>query len=548
MNWNVVSNVVPETAEKLVGLILDQRGIGDVDSFLHPASPLDLTPKAVGISEKPLAKAIKLIKKIGAAGGDICIVGDYDADGICATAIAWSVMHGMGYKVRPFIPSREKHGYGLNSKVLADVLADGKPDLIITVDNGIVAHAPVAEAKALGIKVIVTDHHQPENSLPEADAIVHTTKLCGATVSWMLMQALASELVAEQLDLAGIATIADQVPLVGANRQFAVHGVAALRTAKRVGLQALFQQMGSNQAEADTHTVGYGIAPRINAMGRLAHGMDALRLLCTRNARRAAELAQVLGDTNTSRQALTEELLEHARQQVASQVEQRILVVHSSEYHEGVLGLLAGKLTEEFGKPTVAIKVGQVMSKGSARSILGVNVVELLRLVREDLLEVGGHPMAAGFGLESVRMQVFTQKLQRVALESITVAQLEPRLDIVCELPHSLLTLETAAAIETLQPFGQGNPEPVFVIKNLRLIHSKVIGKDGRHLKLQFGTDDPLHPSIEAVWWGGAEGFAGNLGNRLSVATRVSVDRWKVQAPKLSLVVSDYKDIEEKVR
>ncbi len=270
-----MSKVVPKTTKEVLELILRQRGVVDEVSFLHPSSPLELTPKAVGISEKPLSKAIKLIKKIGTAGGDICIVGDYDADGICATAIAWSVMHGLGYKVRPFIPSREKHGYGLNSKVLADVLTDGKPDLIITVDNGIVAHAPVTEAKALGIKVIVTDHHQPEDTLPNADAIVHTTKLCGATVSWMLMQALAPELVAEQLDLAGIATIADQVPLAGANRQFAVHGVAALRASNRVGLQALFVQMGSVQAEADSHNVGYGIAPRINAMGRLAHGMDA---------------------------------------------------------------------------------------------------------------------------------------------------------------------------------------------------------------------------------------------------------------------------------
>ncbi len=536
-----MSKVVPKTTEELLELILGQRGVVDAALFLHPASPLELTSKAVGISEKPLAKAIKLIKKIGTAGGDICIVGDYDADGICATAIAWSVMHELGYKVRPFIPSREKHGYGLNSKVLADVLADGKPDLIITVDNGIVAHAPVAEAKTLGIKVIVTDHHQPEDSLPDADAIVHTTKLCGATVSWMLMQALAPKQVAEQLDLAGIATIADQVPLVGANRQFAVHGVAALRTSQRVGLQALFEQMGSVQAEADSHTVGYGIAPRINAMGRLAHGMDALRLLCTRNIQRASELAQTLGNTNTSRQLLTEELMEHARLQAKSQADQRILIVHSTEYHEGVLGLIAGKLAEEFGKPAVAVKVGETTSKGSARSILGISVVELLRLVRSELLEVGGHPMAAGFGLESGRMQVFVEKLQAVALEAISIEQLEPKLDNVCELPHALLTLETATAIETLQPFGQGNPEPVFAINNLRLIHSKVIGKDGRHLKLQFGTDDPLHTSVDAVWWGGAEGFSVGLGAQVSIAGTLLVDRWKSNQIKLALVTRDCK-------
>jgi len=541
MNWKITSTTVPKTTEEVIALILEQRGVQDPDSFLHPPSPLDLTPKAVDISDKPLAKAIKLLKKIGEAGGDICIVGDYDADGICATAIAWSVMHGLGYKVRPFIPSREKHGYGLNSKVLADVLADGKPDLIITVDNGIVAHAPVAEAKALGIKVIVTDHHQPEKSLPDADAIVHTTKLCGATVSWMLMQALAPELVVAQLDLAGIATIADQVPLVGANRQFAVHGVAALRTSGRVGLQALFQQMGSVQSEADSHTVGYGIAPRINAMGRLAHGMDALRLLCTRNKQRASELAQTLGNTNTSRQLLTEDLMEHARKQAVAQVEQRILIVHSTEFHEGVLGLVAGKLTEEFGKPTLAIKVGEITSKGSARSILGISVVELLRLVRSELLEVGGHPMAAGFGLESGRMMAFVEKLQAVAMESISLEQLEPKLAVVCVLPHALLTLEAATAIETLQPFGQGNPEPIFAINNLRLIHSKVIGKDGRHLKLQFGTDDPLHPSVEAVWWGGADGFEVGIGAEVSIATMLSVDRWKSNNCKLTLVIRDCK-------
>ncbi len=539
VSWQLHSDTVPDSVDELVKVVLSSRNIENISEFVHPPSPLNLTAKAVGISEKPLAKAIKLLKKIGEAGGDICIVGDYDADGICATAIAWSVMHVLGYKVRPFIPSREKHGYGLNSKVLADVLADGKPDLIITVDNGIVAHAPVAEVKALGIKVIVTDHHQPENTLPEADAIVHTTKLCGATVSWMLMQALAPELVAQQLELAGIATIADQVPLVGANRQFAVHGVAALRTSQRVGLQALFEQMGSVQAEANSHTVGYGIAPRINAMGRLAHGMDALRLLCTRNKQRASELAQVLGNTNTSRQSLTEDLMDSARVQAKAQADQRILIVHSAEFHEGVLGLLAGKLTEEFGKPTVAIKVGEHTSKGSARSILGISVVELLRLVRSELLEVGGHPMAAGFGLESGRMVVFTEKLHAVALEKISVEQLEPKLDIVCELPHSLLTLEAASAIEALQPFGQGNPEPVFAIQNLRLIHSKVIGKDGRHLKLQFGTDDPLHPSVEAVWWGGADGWEAQLGAQIQIAGCVAVDKWKPNNHKISIVIAD---------
>lgn len=537
--WNIKNVQSPTSSDDLIKMILEQRGISNRSEFLQPPTPLNLTPQDVSISTKQLSKAVALIKKTAQNGGDICIIGDYDADGICATAILWRVMHRMGIDARPFIPSREKHGYGLNSKILADLAAEKLPNLIITVDNGIVAHEPVKEAKAMGCTIIITDHHQPEEKLPEADAIVHTTQLCGATVSWMLAQALDSELVKDELDLAAIATIADQVPLLGANRQFAVHGLEALRESKRIGLQALFTQMGSKQTEATTQTIGYGIAPRINAMGRIAHGMDALRLLCTKNQDRAAQLASILQETNTDRQALTDDLLLSARQQVQQQSEQRVLVVYSAEFHEGVLGLLAGRLTEEFQKPAVAIKVTESYCKGSARSILGVNIVELLRKARSELLEVGGHPMAAGFGLEPTRLQAFAQLLQSLALQQISLEQLQPTLDIVCPIDASLLSPQTAEALESLQPFGQGNPLPVFLFQHMRVLHTALVGKAGKHLKLQLSANNAPVPSIEAIWWGGADQFDVTIGKHIDVAGTLEIDRWNPKKPRLQIVVSD---------
>jgi single-stranded-DNA-specific exonuclease len=351
--------------------------------------------------------------------------------------------------------------------------------------------------------VIVTDHHAPELNadgsyvLPPALAVVHTTQLCGATVAWMLSHQVvrtlpsnkAQRVVVDAVDICAIATIADQVSLTKANRAFAFHGVLALRQTERPGILALLKLSAVQQAEIDTYTINFVLAPRINAMGRLAHGLDALRLLCTTSVTKARELAQTLHQTNSDRQELTADLVElalaQARQRLeASPIELKVIVVASDQFHEGVVGLVAGKLVEVFSRPAIAISLNEVMGKASARSVPGVNIIELIRQVKDDLLEAGGHPMAAGFGLELAKLERVQQRLEELAFEQIGTDQLVPVLEIDCPLPYALATKKTAQALETFAPFGKGNPEPLFLLTNYLLADIQLIGKDGRHLNL----------------------------------------------------------------
>lgn len=553
MRWQLLSNKTPQNLEELEKIILNNRGIRDKKKFLDVKSPLDLSLKDVGIQNSEYKKAIERIKLAKKNSEKVLIFGDYDADGICATAILWRVLFDFGCKVAPFIPDRSKHGYGINQSVLEEIeKTDGLPDLIITVDNGVVAHGAFEFLAEKSVSAILTDHHQPESDddgkaiFPHAHAVVHTTDLCGATVSWMLARGISKELSEKELDLCAIATVADQVPLVDANRSFAVFGLEELRRSRRPGLKSLLKQSKIKPETINSQSIGFAIAPRINAMGRLANGIEALRLLCTKNLAKADELSQLLMATNKDRQELTGALMELAVKQAKKQVGlgEKLIIVDSDEFHEGVIGLIAGRLCEQFSRPAIAISVGEKTAKASARSLPGINIVEMVRSVRSDLLEVGGHPMAAGFGLETAKIEKVKERLFKLSRKEISESQLEPVLELDCDLPVDFLTAETHRAIQEFEPFGQGNSRPVFQISNLKVIESLSIGNGAKHLKLilqpvNANNSKMAITPIETLWWrmgGRANEF--KKGDLVDVASEIDLNVWNGRS-KIQLLAED---------
>jgi single-stranded-DNA-specific exonuclease len=516
MNWNTISPIVPKNITQLTDTLLANRSIKDVSAFLQPKNPLHFIADDVGIDSQALELAVKRLQRAKEKQLSVVIFGDYDCDGVCATAVLWETLYRYGCKVVPFIPHREKHGYGLSNAALDEILHGKKPDILITVDNGIVAYEQFQRLRNEGVFTILTDHHQPDTKIPPADIIIHTDKLCGTTVAWMLANALYSEHAKELLDLCAIATIADQVPLTDANRSFAKYGLEMLNKTNRLGLKLLIESAGLRFGEIDSYSVNFGIAPRINAMGRLEHALDALRALCTKDVTKGQELISKLQSVNQTRQDMTQLLIEKARERQSEWENEHIIIVEDEEYHEGIIGLIASKLTEEFHKPTICISVGKDSSKASCRSVRGVHITNLLRSVREDLMEVGGHPMAAGFRVKTENISLLKEHLFALARKEISADLLVRSIDADCEIPADLFCMDAATAIQKLEPFGVQNREPVFIVRQLHVSDAVPVGKEGRHLKLKMYTETE-QGSIRI------DGIGFGKGDRLSEITSDSV-------------------------
>lgn len=490
---------IPASQEELKELLLANRSITDVETFLNPPVPNSFSPEEAGIDAGEMKKAIKRIEKAITKKEKIVVFGDYDADGICASVVLWQTLVDAGADALPFIPDRIAHGYGLSTKAIETIVESEKPALIVTVDNGIVAHEAAEFAKEEGIDLIISDHHQPEETLPTAFAIVHTTQLCGTTVAWMIARELDKKSAEKKLDLCAIATIADQVRLVGPNRSFAYHGLKALAETERPGLLSLFQLSAIDKKSINTGTVGFQIAPIINAAGRIGDGVAALRLLCTEKRTAADRIAKELANLNTERQDMTVKAVEEAQKQVASQQDEYLLIVASASYHEGVIGLVAGRLTEEFHKPSIVFAIGENSIKGSARSVYGINVVELIRTESANLTSVGGHPMAAGLGLLPEMLELVKTNLYSAAKKMIDPTLLEESVSADCVLSHEMISLETIETIGELAPFGSGNSQPRFLLQNIEIADVRAIGREAKHSKIFIKLTDGR--VLEALQW-----------------------------------------------
>lgn len=362
---------------------------------------------------------------------------------------------------------------------------------IVTVDNGIVANQAVAFANEQGIEVIITDHHARGEQDPNAYAIVHTTKLCGAGVGYLLSNVIAKQsqknvTIPEHLDLVVLATVADLVPLTGANRTLVKFGLKALRKTTRAGLFELFQEAGIDKETIGVYEIGHIIGPRLNAMGRMASAMDSLRLLCTKDRMRAKVLADKLSRTNRDRQVLTQEMATHALETIQGQASlKNLLFIYHETYEQGVIGLVASKLVETYYRPAIVLSKGETHSKASARSVSGFNIIEFIRNSSHLLVNAGGHPMAAGFTVETKNLETLQEAMELMAQEMITEDILIRSVKIDCELPLEVINQNLYEKIQTLSPFGMANMEPTFVSNNVIVEQIRAIGAEGKHLKLK---------------------------------------------------------------
>lgn len=533
INWLIKAHLDPQPTnftQDIIELLLRNRGLEtpeDQATFLNPPHPETIKATDIGISLQSLKQACQRINQAIVHQETIVIYGDYDADGVSATALAWLTLHQLGAQVRPFIPLREEHGYGLSESGVNHILETYQPSLVITVDNGITALDMAARLQNQGIDLIITDHHQPGEALPQAHGLVHSDQVCGTAVAWFLMRQLAEGSRVDSnalLDLVAIGTIADMMPLVGTNRSLAKYGLEALSQSQRPGLLALKQACGiQDNTELSSYHVGFQIGPRINAMGRIGDGLDALRLLCTPNQDKARQLAQTLNQTNKLRQDLTQEGVEKALQICQSfDTDNSILIISDPDFHEGIIGLIAGKLVEAYHKPAIVFAPHDDYWKGSARSVPGINIIELIRQVENMLISAGGHPGAAGLSVSNQKMEKFSQEIQRLARQ-FDPSLLKKTIEIDCPVPLAHLNLDICDHLERLAPFGIANPRPLFCSK-VQVIDHRFIGKDKDHIRLR--VTDKSQNQLDAIGFNMAEQFQESV-NSLELAYTVNRNEWQ---------------------
>ena len=502
MKWEILRKEKAENSRQIIKTLLKNRGIKterEEKEFFHPTDPGKIKLKELEISDESVKKAITRIKRAKKNKEFVVVYGDYDADGITATAIMWEALHSFGLDVLPHIPDRFEEGYGINAKSVNNLkLRIKNLKLIVTVDNGIVAYEGIRKAKELGIDVIIVDHHQKGEERNHAFSIVHSTLVCGSALTWFFVKELSrvQDLPTAGLELAAIGTIADQMPLIGPNRSIVKYGLEELNYTKRPGLIALFKEAGIENV--GVYEVGYMIAPRINAMGRLKQGIESLRLLCTKNKLKAFEIAKNIGGTNSERQKIVEEVLILARKSVTSQ---KIIVIAGENYHEGVIGLAAGRLVEEFYRPAIVFSTKGEISKASARSISGFNIIEAIRSVSLHL-EGGGHPMAAGFSIETVKIEKFTKEINKLADKLLTDELLQKKLRIDMELDFREINIGLIEQLKQFEPSGLGNPGATFVTRGVEIIGAKSVGREARHLKLKLKQGEHI---FDSIYFGGGE-------------------------------------------
>lgn len=561
ISWDIINRREknePLSSEQIISLLLANRGINkkkDTNEFLHPDLAL-VSFESTGINISQVERSITRLQQAINKKEGIIVFGDYDVDGITGSAILWETLHEITQTVLPYIPHRIDEGYGLSVRGIENVLHKyPNTKVIITVDNGIVAHDAVLFAKEKGIDVIITDHHMPqegeESKQPDAYAIVHTTKLCGAGVAYLFSNELRKKLLKKtssitddaHLELAALGTIADMVPLTFANRTLAYYGLKSLARTTRPGLQALYKEALIDPSMGiSSYHVGHMIAPRLNAAGRLESAMDSLRLLCTKNTTRARELAYSLSQINKQRQEFMRDSALHAIEQVRKvQPETKnILILAHESYKEGVIGLIAGKLVEEFYRPAIVISKREKHSKASVRSIKGFNIIEFLRAHSTLFVNVGGHPMAAGFTVQTEQIEELVLTLETSAKTFVTDSMLKRSLAIDAELLFQEINDDLYKQLDSLAPFGVGNREPLFLTQNVSVDDFRVIGKEGTHLKLKVSTGIN---QFDAIAFGlGARSSEIEIGSSVDIVYSIDENIWNGKR-SLQLKVKDFKKI-----
>lgn len=538
-----------QTKETILTTLLQNRNITDVDSFLHPPHPRTITLKDFGYTTE-IDQVISMLLEIKAKDQTIVVYTDYDADGITGGAILWETLHIMGFKVFPYVPHRQHEGYGFSIKGINAVKEKYNPSLIISVDHGIAAVEQIAYAKSIGIPIIITDHHHKQEIVPEAaHTIFHIPALSGSGVSYIFSKELFTRLQKEinfttktlehlknyfeidYLAFASIGTVADLVPLTGASRSIVTYGLQAFSSITRKGIKCLLKEAGIEEGRIiSPYEIGFVIAPRINAVGRLEHAIDALRLLCTTNDDRAHELASKVGDTNIERQELVKssvsEALEQAEKLRIHGELPTLIILHSKNWHEGIIGLIASKIVEKFYRPTIVMAEVDGYLKGSARSITAFHMTDFLTSIKDYFVGYGGHAQAAGFTIEKEKLESFKKEAVEKASVLISDTDLQRVIQVDLKISLSQLNISIAREIEKLSPFGIGNPQASFT-SEVEILSASVFGKKSDHLKVMVKDIHGNAFPLEMIQFSGADLFSTlSKGQTAQVAYQLDINRW----------------------
>ncbi|MCS7093010.1 MAG: single-stranded-DNA-specific exonuclease RecJ [Patescibacteria group bacterium] len=541
------------TSERIIELILQRRKVDNLEEFINPPSPEKISLSQFGPRyQKEFFKVIKILEEIYQKKEPVVVYTDYDADGITGGAILWETLYLLGFNVMPYVPDRVTEGYGLSIKGIDKVISQLKPRLIITVDNGITKIREISYAKKMGLRVIVTDHHLKSETLPNADAIFHIPILSGSGVAYFFSKeifhhfyskakdkekVIKDNFSTDYLGLAMIGTIADSVSLTGHSRAIVKHGLAVFPRIKRIGLKHILKEARIDKKKITPYEVGFIIAPRINASGRLTNALDALRLLCTKKETRASYLASFIGQINRQRQDMLEKSITEAKTVIEKKrnffLKNKMITLVSENWHEGIIGLIASKIAEEFYRPTLIITKTNAHYKGSARSVTGFDITGFLRHFSSYFIDIGGHQQAAGFTLKKEQVSEFVSRITQKANQVIEETILERKLSVDLKISLTKLSLELGEKIEKLAPFGIGNPEPLFMTE-IVVESAKIFGKKNEHLKI-YGHDYLKNNSKSTVIDSPFEFIAFNQAQYFSQLARdqrsiliytLEVDRW----------------------
>ncbi|HXV48067.1 MAG TPA: single-stranded-DNA-specific exonuclease RecJ [Candidatus Binatia bacterium] len=528
----------------LLARILASRGLTDADaarSYLSSSLRTDLPAPFIMTDMEPavdrIVGAIKNREQIG-------IWGDYDVDGTTGTSVLVSFLREIGVAPLYHVPHRIEEGYGLNFDGLMGLRERGV-GLVITVDCGISNANEVAAARKVGLDIVIVDHHQPPEQLPAAAAVINPHRkdcgfpdkgLCAAGLAFYLVIGLRARLrevgwfekstdpdIRRYLDIVTLGTIADMVPLKGVNRTLIKRGLAELANSSRPGVVALKQVSGISAGAVSAGQVGFRLGPRINAAGRVDSGSKVVELLTTDSSEIAQRIAQELEEHNQERRAIETEVLAQALDQASIAMnggERSSLVLAGEGWHPGVLGIVASRIVEKFYRPTVVIGFNQGVGKGSARSIRGFHMVEAFRRCAESLEKFGGHEFAGGLTIQAERLEQFRDGFEGVARQDLTGELLTPRLEIDARLDFSDIGMALARELEVLQPFGVGNPEPVFMTASAEVCERKVFSAGVRYRLRQDGQ------VMVGVFFGANDDFPGLPGEIVDVAYRLSTNEW----------------------
>jgi single-stranded-DNA-specific exonuclease len=457
-------------------------------------------------------KALKLFLAKTKSKSKIAIFADYDADGIPGGALLKELINLFGLEPIVYIPTREE-GYGLSKKAV-DYFLKRKADLMIMIDCGVANINEIEYAKKEGLETIILDHHETKEVLPPAEAVVDAKRedsqypfreICGAAVGFKFAQALAkkSEKVNESflrwsLDLIGISTITDMVPLVDENRTFAKWGLEVLKQTKRVGLRELYKTAGFLPKEITSYQVGFQIGPRINAPGRMDHANRAYYLLTEKDLTKAAEIAGQIEKINTQRQETIEKVFQEAKDKIDQQglADNKLILLRNRNWPKGIIGLVANRIKDQYYLPTIILNMDDNYSEGSARSIKDVNILKLLDRHKQQLDRYGGHNMAAGLRIKNSRYQQFYDDLITYANNKLKGKKLEPVLEADMEIGLNEINGKLYNKLKKFEPFGIGNPRPVFISRAVRLLEYRYVGKEEKHLKLSISSDDSRFDGI----------------------------------------------------